>query len=65
MFYGLAKDGNTKMLHWMYTAMVCFKEVSKKSYSIKLQKLQRLACILITTGAMKTTPTSSALKTTL
>ena len=59
---------NPKMIHWMYTAivrpmvayasLVWFREAAKKTYILKLQKLQRLACLLIT-GAMKSTPTSA------
>lgn len=67
-FIGRRWGMSPKMIHWMYTAivrpmityasLVWFKEASKKSYSLKLEKLQRLACIMIT-GAMKTTPTSA------
>ena len=41
-----------------YAPLIWFKEAAKKTYSLKLQKLQRLACLLIT-GAMKSTPTSA------
>ena len=50
-------------MHWMYTAIVrpnasfiWFKEAEKLSFRLKLNKLQRLACILIS-GAMRSTPT--------
>ena len=53
------------MKHWMYTAIVrpmityagfiWFKEAEKISFRLKLNKLQRLACILIS-GAMRSTP---------
>ena len=53
---------------WMYTAIVrpmltygsfiWYKEAEKTSFRIKMNKLQRLACVL-TTGAMRTTPTAA------
>ena len=67
-FVGRRWGMSSKMIHWMYTAivrpmityasLVWFKEASKKSYALKLEKLQRLACIMIT-GEMKMTPTSA------
>jgi len=57
-----------KMMLWMYTAIVrpmltygsfiWYKEAEKISFRIRLNKLQRLACILAT-GAMRTTPTAA------
>ena len=56
------------MMMWMYTAIVrpmltygsfiWYKEAEKTSFRIKMNKLQRLACVL-TTGAMRTTPTAA------
>ena len=57
-----------KMMMWMYTAIVrpmltygsfiWYKEAEKTSFRIKLNKIQRLACVL-TTGAIRTTPTAA------
>ena len=57
-----------KMMMWMYTAIVrpmltygsfiWYKETEKTSFRIKLNKIQRLACLL-TTGAIRTTPTAA------
>ena len=65
-FVGKRWGLSPKMMHWMYTAIVrpmityagfiWFKEAEKISFRLKLNKLQRLACILIS-GAMRSTPT--------
>ena len=56
------------MMHWMYVAIIrpmityasfiWYKEAEKTSFIIKLTKIQRLACTLIT-GVMRTTPTAA------
>ena len=62
-FVGRSWGMSPKMMHWMYNAIIVrpmltyapliwFKEAAKKTYSLKLQRLQRLACLLIT-GSMK------------